>query len=197
MKLWVAVVAFVVVVLHNNAFAQGTPPEPESTGMTSHFLWNAGAYIALPQDDLNDAADTSVGIRAEVGYRINPNLSVHGAFRYVFVNIDNDIEDFVDSVSYYDFGAGVRYAFGTQGNLSPFVDGELIYSSTSAEGAGVDTNSSDPGIVVRGGAAYAWRPAMDIIFFGSYTHLFLDEDDWGPDASGGWLALGAGVQGYF
>jgi hypothetical protein len=154
--------------------------------------------IGLPQSDLADVADTSLGLRAELGYNINPNLSVHGAARFILVNVDSDIEEFVDGVTYYDLALGGRYAFDLQSSsVRPFVDAELGYATVSVDSGGESQSESDPLLALRGGGTYAWRPGMDVLFFLGYTHIFTSDDGLGEDASAAWIELGGGVQGYF
>lgn len=153
----------------------------------TRYRWSAGLRIGVPQQDLADAADTSVGIRGDVGYVVNPNVSVHAAFRYIFVTSESDGVD----LSYYDLGLGGRYTINSSGSITPYVEGELLYATFGVSFDGFDDSESDPGILGRAGGIYQWRPNMDIIFFGSYSIIFVDEGD------ASWLELGGAVQGYF
>ncbi len=195
------VAAVVVCALHASATAQGYAPPPpgggggpaEPAGAMTGYRWSAGLLIGVPQQDLADGADTSVGFRAAIGYNLNPNLSGHASFRYILVSAEDDGVD----ISYRDFGLGGRYTFGSSGTITPYVEGELLYSTISVDVEGFGSaDESDPAILGRAGGIYKWKPNMDIIFFGSYTIIFVDEDEIGfADAS--WLELGGAVQGHF
>jgi hypothetical protein len=198
-------IAAIVTCLEAVSAAQAPPPPPpgghagpEQAAAFSQFRWSAVLLIGLPQSDLADVADTSLGLRAELGYNINPNLSVHGAARFFLVNVDSDIEEFVDGVTYYDLALGGRYAFDLQSSsVRPFVDAELGYATVSVDSGGESQSESDPLLALRGGGTYAWRPGMDVLFFLGYTHIFTSDDGLGEDASAAWIELGGGVQGYF
>jgi hypothetical protein len=191
----VSLVALVAIALEAAAFAQGGPPPPaytptgpEPPGAMTKWRWSAGLILGIPQGDLAESADASPGIRLDAGMNINPNLSAHASLRYIFVQSESDAV----SLSYYDLGVGGRYALNASGKLRPYVEGELLYATASADIEGFGSSSeSDPAIAGRAGGIYQWRPNMDVIFFGSYTIIFVEDGD------ASWLELGAGVQGYF
>ena len=118
-------------------------------GTMTQFRWDAGLIIAIPQGDLSDVANTSIGLRAAVGYTVNPNLSAHASFRYILVSSDIDGVDF----SYRDLGVGGRYTLNSSGNITPYAEGELLYTTFSASFGGESDSNSDPGILGRAGAS--------------------------------------------
>ena len=194
--------AAVVCALHASATAQGyntAPPPggggppPPGTGAMTQFRWDAGLIMGLPQGDLDDVADTSFGLRVAIGYNVNPNLSAHASFRYILVSETAEADGL--DISYRDFGVGGRYTLGS-GQITPYVEGELLLSTIRFEFDGFAGSESDPAMLGRAGGIYKWKPNMDIIFFGSYTIIFVDEEESGlNDAS--WLELGGAIQGYF
>jgi len=194
----------VVAALQGSAFGQA-PPRPGGAPVGSepsdgsNIRWSAGLLIAHPQGDLADEADTSLGIRADVGYNINANLSVHGGLRYVFVNAETDREEALDSFRYYDLGASGRYAFDLTGSaLRPFVELKLLYAILSVERARSDVNADDPGIGGRAGVTYPLRPSIDIVFALGYTNIFVGEEGFtNHDYTAAWFDLDGGIQGYF
>ena len=196
MRITRGLVAVVLVcALHGLAAGQGynsSPPpggggEPAPPGAMTQFRWDAGLIIGIPSGDLADGADTSIGFRAAIGYNLNPNLSGHASLRYILVSSEIDGLD----LSYYDLGLGGRYTMNGSGNIVPYAEGELLYTTISASADGFDDSQSDPGVLGRVGGIYKWKPNMDIIFFGSYTIIFPENGD------ASWIELGGAVQGYF
>jgi hypothetical protein len=152
---------------------------------------SGGLGIGIPMGDLDDGADTSIGIRTELGYRASGLLSVYGVFRYFFVDSETSLVD----ISYLDAGIGLEVGHRLAPSVRLFGAAEFLMARTAVDTILGDDSETDPAVSVRGGAAFAIQPGkVDLVGAVGLTEIFTDVE--GFD-SARWLEMSASVRAYF
>jgi len=189
--------SFVVVasmLVSTSALAQTSPvnpvvPAPPMMRPIPGVSVEGDLYAAIPGDDIADAVDTSGGIRGAVRYSLTPNISVHGAFRFIVVNV-KDVADNVD-VTYFDVGLGARYTLPLNPLVSLYGEAELLASQVRVSAGPFSDTDHDPGFATRIGGLFAIAPRIDLCGFIGVTKNFAGDDP--DDQDSRWIDLGAGA----
>ena|SRR5688572_7488840 len=112
--------------------------EPKMTAGGSATLW-------IPQGDVEDSADASVGIRPHFAYRVRPFFAIVSSFDFVFVNEEEDVDD----ITYWTLGAGARFILARP-DIEPY--GEIVLGYHSLDVG--DFDDTNLGFRIGGGATY-------------------------------------------
>lgn len=139
----------------------------EPPGETRRFEAGANLGVWMPQDDADDNADESLGIRARMVYWITPMIGVGGSVDYVFVNEDPDGDD----VDFYGIGVSGVITTPRPARIKPF--GELELKRYTLDPPTLDSES-DFGFHLGGGARMALSPGMVLVGEASYSTVELD-----------------------
>ncbi len=177
-----------------SAYAQANPvgpvvPAPQMMRHIPGFSIEGDLYAAVPGDDIADEVETSGGIRGAIRYSLTPNLSVHGAFRFIVVNV-KDLPDNVD-VTYFDVGLGGRYTIPLNPLVSVYGEAELLASQVRVAVSGFSNTDHDPGFATRIGGLFKVAPRIDICGFLGVTKNFAGSDP--DDQDSRWIDIGAGA----
>ena len=72
---------------------------------------SVGLEIALPLGDFGDAASLGAGASAEGEFAVSDNLSITGNIGFISLFVDDELSDFIASMSMMPIHAGARYYF--------------------------------------------------------------------------------------
>ena len=126
---------------------------------------NVGMWI--PQDDAEDYADASVGLRLRGAYWVVPAFAVGGAVDWVFVNEDAEVAD----LNYYGFSITGMVTAPWQARVKPY--GELSLGLYTLDSDDLDSES-DVGFRLGGGARVGLSPAMSLLAGVAYSTAEFD-----------------------
>jgi hypothetical protein len=192
-----AILILSLVVLPSVAQAQMPPPVPTGPETAEPKLYaDGGLIIAMPSGEIEDLVDTSLGLAIGGGYKLNPNLSLRGTLRYVFVSVKDEFDS--ADISYFDIGVGGRYAAPISPVLSVFGEGNLLLTSTSVDEGSFSASESDMGLGFNAGMLYSLTPGKyDLMVHAGYTLIFNDEEGELDIEDYAWLSLGGSAVAYF
>ena len=161
--------------------------------MLPGFSGELDLFLGIPGDEIADAVDTSGGVRGVFRFHLNQNLSVHGAARFMVVNV-KDLQENVD-VTYFDIGAGGRFTLPVNPMLSLFGEVELLMSQVKVTAGPFSDTDRNPGAAARVGGLYKIAVNLDLTAFAGFTKNFAGD---GPDeVDSRWVDIGAGAVLYF
>jgi opacity protein-like surface antigen len=187
------VLALGLVVSSSAAYAQDPPPPiPEA-----RMYLDLQLVGAIPQGDLDNEGsiiETSGGLRAAFGYTVAHNISIHGALRYVLVQLDADVPDDY-SAWYYDVGIGGRYTFPVAQTFRIFGELELLYAVVGEDDGEDSSSDSGFGFALAGGGYFLLTPSIGLGGQIRYSAASIEvgEGDFTADVDVDWLAIEAGI----
>jgi hypothetical protein len=175
------------------AYAQDPPPPLPDPRM--HL--DLQLVGAVPQGDLDNEGsivENSGGLRAAFGYTVAHNVSIHGAFRYVLVQLDGDVPDDY-SAWYYDIGVGGRYTFPVAQNLRIFGELELLFATVGEDDGNDSSSDSGFGFDLAGGAYFLLSPSIGLGGQLRYSAASIEvgEGDFTVDVDVDWFAAELGL----
>lgn len=115
-----------------------------------------GPTIWFPAGDIDEAANTSFGVRPTVFYRVHPAVAVVGTFDWIFVDEKSNSSAGDGEITYFAISAGVRLRRRLPSGLEPY--GELLLGYHKLEADVVDDGSM--GVRLGGGVMYPVASAL-------------------------------------